>query len=329
MIDMIILGRQMEMFTTLIVIGIFLQKAGLISDTNIKSMSVFLTKLIIPCLMLTLMPNGGSAAGIVEMWPVAIAAISYISGMFFLAHLAAGFLSFTNRSMKQTHTLLCAAGNAGFFGVPLIAALLPGEAAACAVYTLIEAVFCWTLGPVILSSSAISPDDSYGKEYPDDSRPSLRSYAWWKNLFSPIIVCIFIGFFITMLNIHPSDNVVWNTLTEIGGTTKYFSCIYIGLCIGQTGLRSLLHEKKVFLTSLLKLVIFPLVLYLILSRIPAFTTDKVNMFIILGATPSAVSVPILVSLYNGDMKYATSGILINTMLSILTIPLVVSISQLL
>ena len=67
-------------------------------------------------------------------------------------------------------------------------------------------------------------------------------------------------------------------------------------------------------------------MHMILSRIRVFSADMVSMLIILGSTPSAVSVPLLASIYNGDKEYATSGTLINTMLSILTIPLVVSIT---
>ena len=314
MIDMAVLGRQMEMFTALIVIGIFLQKTRLISEADIKGLAALLTKLTIPCLMLTLMPNGSTAEDMAGMGPLAAVSLSYIAGMFIVSYLIAGLLKFPDQGTRQTHVLLCAAGNAGFIGVPLIAAVLPGEAAGSAVYTLFEAVICWTAGPFLLSFA---------------DKGSSGGHSAWKNLFSPITISVFAGFLITMLHIHPSGNVVWDTLTGIGGTTKYFSCVYIGLCVGEAGLRALLREKRVFLSSLLKLIIFPLVLYMILSRISAFDADKISLFLILGATPTAVSAPVLAYTFHGDMDYATSGVLINTMLSILTIPLVVSIAGML
>ncbi|MDO4961770.1 MAG: AEC family transporter [Eubacteriales bacterium] len=305
--DISILITQMQVFAAMIVAGVFMQRTGIIRHESINGMGNVLTGFIIPCQMLTMMPNGGSSAEVFRSANIVICSFGYILGMVFISIIVSRFIGIKDKAHRNMHALISACGNAGFIGSPLAMMMYPAETVANAIYVIVEAFTCWTIGPLLA-----------------DPKTEFRISSL-KRLVSPIIVSLLIGFALTLLNIHPAGFVPWDALTAVGATSKYLSTFYIGLKVGEIGFLKLIEEKRIVIASAFKLVIFPVLLYLVIGRTDFLTPGQLGVIMLMACTPTPISAPLIAQLTNGDTDYAMAGTLINTILCIFTIPMVMKL----
>ena len=141
---------------------------------------------------------------------------------------------------------------------------------------------------------------------------------------SPITVSVFAGFIIMMLNLNLNGNIVWDTMKNVGGTCKYFASIYIG----RTGIKKLKNNVSSFSAAPIKLVLIPLFAYLIIGKTGFLSDNHLIMFIILCATPSGMSLPIVADIAGvNSAEYASAGVVVSTVLCLFTIPIIAYITQ--
>ena len=306
--QMPVLIAQMEMFASLILIGFVAQKIKLLSDENINNFSAILSRFIIPCMLVTMIPNGGTRAELLGGWKFLLCAIAIITFMFFVGIIVSRMMKFEEAARRNMHTIIMSWGNAGFIGVPLVAAVFPETGAIpAAIYLFVEAVYCWTVGPVVA-----------------DPNPGKKSIDW-KKLVSPLTISIAIGIVLILCNASLKGNVVWDTVTAIGGTTKYFASVYVGLNLGRQGLKSIVVDKRVFVSTPFKLVIFPVIAYLAAGKTGILSGDALLILVLFAATPTGMAVPLVADMAGGDKAYGTSATLINTIICLVTIPLVMKL----
>ena len=306
--QMPVLISQMKMFGSLILIGFAAQKMKLLSEENINNLSALLSKFIIPCMLVTMIPNGGTRAELLCGWKFLLCAIGIEFIMLVSGIITAKMLRFESAARRNMHAIAVSFGNGGFIGVPLITAVFPETGAIPgALFLLVEAIVCWTVGPVLA-------DPSPGKKKID-----------FKKLVSPLTISIAIGAVLILLNVNLKGYIFWDTLTSVGGTTKYFASIYVGLNIGRHGFKKILIDKRVFASTPFKLVIFPVVAFLLFGKTGILTGDILLILVLFAATPTGMGISILADMAGSDTEYATAGTLVNTILCLVTIPLVMQI----
>jgi predicted permease len=309
--QMPILISQMEIFASLIFIGFIIQKIGLLSDENISNFSTILSRFIIPSMLITMIPNGGTRAELLGGWKFLICAAASIAFMIVVGFILSGMLKFSDEARRRIHILAVSYGNAGFIGIPLMAAVFPETAAIpSALYLLCEAVACWVVGPALA-----------------DPTPGKKSISL-KKVVSPLTISIALGIVLVLLNINLQGFVLWDTLTNIGNTTKYFASLYVGLNLGRQGFKSIFGDKKIFLSTPFKLIVFPVLAYVVFGKTGILSGDRLIILILFLATPTGMAVPIIADMVNGDKAYATAGTLLNTLFCLVSIPLVMEIISL-
>jgi predicted permease len=98
----------------------------------------------------------------------------------------------------------------------------------------------------------------------------------------------------------------------------------IGFSLGHTNVREILFNKRLYAFSVLKLIVIPAVSILILKAIPL----PGNLF---GVTAALLAMPvgnmplILSVEYDVDGKVCSEGIILSTILSMATLPLVMGL----
>ena len=90
--------------------------------------------------------------------------------------------------------------------------------------------------------------------------------------------------------------------------------------LGRVSLLDAFREKSLYLVAALRLLLMPLLTWLMFLVLPADPVLRGAM-LILSACPSGVIVSILSIQYGKDAEYCSKGILLDTALSMLTIPL--------
>lgn len=118
----------------------------------------------------------------------------------------------------------------------------------------------------------------------------------------------------------PCPAILRDMITTISPATMPMSMVVIGSSLGRVSLLDAFREKSLYLVSLVRLILMPLLTWLLFQVLPAEPMLRGAM-LIMSACPSGIIVSILSIQYGKDYEYASKGILLDTALSMLTIPL--------
>ena len=111
-----------------------------------------------------------------------------------------------------------------------------------------------------------------------------------------------------------------NLVNLLAQMTTPLCMIILGMRFASAPLKELFIHPGVYVASLTKILIFPLLTYAAVYFLPIDYSVKVTLFI-LSAMPSASVNLNLSEIYGGDSKTAANTILLSTLLCVVTIPL--------
>ena len=123
-----------------------------------------------------------------------------------------------------------------------------------------------------------------------------------------------------------------DTFSKVGSMMGPLAMIVIGMLIGEMDLRSIFVEKRTYLISLFRLVVFPLIMILKFTGMSRLTVDadKILLITILAASaPPAATITQFAQLYNKHPGYASIMNVMGVIFSIITMPFMIMIYQLL
>ena len=199
-------------------------------------------------------------------------------------------------------------GNVGFMGYPVVASIFGHEAVFyAAVLNVVNTFVVFTIGTILIT----------GKNEVEDSRFQK------KVLYSTPMLAAYLTMLIVALRIDGIPEFVSQPLTMLGNVTVPAALLIIGSSMSQLPLRSLMGNGSVYATTALRLAILPLGVHYLMTALgfPAFVTN-INTVVI--AMPVATYGTILCLKYEKDTTLMTEVTFITTLLSMMTIPLLVT-----
>ena len=197
--------------------------------------------------------------------------------------------------------------NAGFIGIPLVTAVLGGDSVffiACIIAEL--NIFQFTYGVFIMTK-----------------KKDVISYK--KILTNPILISFVIGIFIFLLRI-PEIDIATQTMSLISGINTPLAMIISGVYLAQADFKLMFSSKDLYLISLVRLVIIPIVTLLFLMILPKDLYTAKLAILIAASAPTGSNVAIYAQQYEKDYSSAVLIVCITTILSIITLPLIISIA---
>ena len=142
--------------------------------------------------------------------------------------------------------------------------------------------------------------------------------GWIKNVaLNPMVVMIYIGA-VLMATGWQIPGVFGTAIANLGSMTGPLSMILIGATLAKMDWRKLL-DKSVLLTSLLRLIVFPLLFAVALKFMNA-DAMTMNICVILLAMPVASNTAAMAERYGGDYVFASACVSVSTLLSVVTVP---------
>ncbi|MEG2456851.1 MAG: AEC family transporter, partial [Clostridia bacterium] len=200
-------------------------------------------------------------------------------------------------------TVASACGNVGFFGVPMLQALLPDNPEAIiysAVFIVSMNIIGWTLGMYILSR--------------DKKHISIKKF-----LLNPttLILLLALPLFFSKA-VLPTVLMSWVTFFAKMATP--LAMTILGMRFASANMAELFKGYKQYIAISVKLVIFPLVTYLILMPFNFDPILKASIFILSAMPPAAISLN-FAEITDTAPKTAASIVLIGSLLCIITLPL--------
>lgn len=229
-----------------------------------------------------------------------------------------------SRLFFSKDAILCFASsfsNPGFFGIPLIVATL-SDGAVFYVATFIAFVnlLQWSYGVALLTV------DAHAAKSKGSWKQFLPSP---KRLFTaPFMIATIIGLFFFLTGLQMPD-LIYKGIQYISGLNTPLAMFTIGIYLAQTNVIKMLKNPKMYLLSAVRLFVIPLICMAALALLPAEFAEMKMALLIVAACPVGSNVAVYAQLYDSDYSYAVETVIISTLLSVISIPLLVQLATML
>lgn len=303
----ILLMQQIVQLFLMIFMGYLIVKTGLVRDDDSKVLSKIILYLIVPCVIINAF-QVDYTTDTVKGLLIAFAASVLTQVVLLIVISAAGKLLHLN----EVEIASVYYSNSGNLIVPIVTFILGQEWVlyGC-VFMSVQLVFLWTHCKKIISREA--------------------SYDWKKILLNINMISIFIGVVLFFTKIFLPE-IIGNTLASVGTMIGPASMIVTGMLFAGMNLKQIFANKRVYFITFLRLIAVPLIALVLikLSNLASFSADgnKIMLIVFLAIiTPSASTVTQMCQVYGNDSKYASAINVMTTLLSIITMPVMVMLFQ--
>ena len=303
-IDIMVVFQTMLKLFLLLVLGFVLFKCHIFDEYTNKKISALIVNVASPMLIISSIAGvEGSNKSIVFLM-IGAGILMYI-GFIILGKIINRIFPFPKKDWPVYECMVVFA-NTGFMGYPVLLDVFGQEAVFYAslihmafnffVYT--YAIMCLTKG--------------------DDSEFKLN----FKQLLTPGIILIFVGIFIYLFDIQ-LPSVLMDTINSVGSLTAPLSMMMIGSSLAVYPIKDSFTDWRSYVFAFVRLMIVPFVT-MIMCRLLHIDAYYANITIITNAMPVGSMVLMLATQYNANVKIVTRNIIVSTLLSVITIPIVVA-----
>lgn len=294
-----------------ICLGWFAGYKNVIDKHHGQSFANFIMNFSFPCLLFfitsTTNPKEFSDFKTVSVFALALV------GMYFLTFLLYKWMS--QRKIKdcaQT-SFVCAFPDMAFMGIPILGSLLgPKSLVLIAMANIITSLFLIPFTTIFLESQK--------KVHPSYSRMLFHTLL---NVFKkPLVIAPILGTIVSLLKITP-PHLLNDSLRLIGQTTSGVSLFALGLIMSRHAIK---FNKHVMYNIVLKNILHPLMMLclVVLFNVKGVTAQEA---ILLCAMPTATMTTMFALRYRVLVEESTSSTVLGTIISVVTLPLFIILSQ--
>lgn len=299
-----IILQQLFVFTFFVLVGFLCVKYKIIDQATLNSMSKFIIMITMPAMLICNLLSGPSYADLINSLPIFIVYLVCFIILYLLNCIIVHFFHFDTKK-ANIYKALATFSNAGFIGIPLILAVFKKEGGVfSSLCTIVDQIMLWTLGIKLTSSNL-------------NNHNTLESL---KKFMNPSLVAIALSLFGAVLELR-LPRFLFYSLSPIGSMTPVLSMIYIGGLFCFSNLKKYFKNLELYVLILFKMIIFPLMIWLILKQTP-ISENIVRAVVLLFSLPSMTSIAIFAKKYENNPEYAVATVLITSMFSVATVPLV-------
>lgn len=283
--------------------GFLLCKLKKASADHLSTLSAILIYVLTPCMVISSFLNLDYSAENLGRMGLFFAATFLLQILFILLV----YLIFRRKFDLPKYrivTIGSIAGNVGFFGIPIMKALMPGAPEVisyASIYAVSMNILAYTVGVYCLTGD--------------------RSYISLKKAFlnpSVLSFCVALPLYIFGAGSFLPD-IVKNGVSLLSSMTTPLCMLILGIRLATVSLPKLFARPLVYLTCMGKLLVFPIFCYGIVSLFPVPESFRVAILILSG-TPCASIVLNLAELHGKETELSANCVLVCTLLCFLTIP---------
>ncbi len=294
-------GGQIFMMFLIVLTGFIMYKTRLLTEAGIKEMSVLLLKVVTPIILMVQFQRDFDRKLFGDWISMLIA-----SAITFVVAIVLSIVLFPKNKSRAEEKMSIFLPNNGFLAFPLMQALA-GEFGIYLGSTsvIIMSILQWTYGVKLLCPQ---------------EKIDLK-----KILLNPGTIGVALGMLLFISPVKlPED--VYNAAEAISSLNTPIAMICLGGMLAQTDLKAGFLNRDFYKISLVNLIIMPIIMLFIFKVMPLEPTVKLVAFIC-SVTPAATSVSMMSQLCNGDYRYGANAVVINTALSAITMPIMLTIGK--
>lgn len=146
-----------------------------------------------------------------------------------------------------------------------------------------------------------------------------------KKLVNPATVAILLGMILMLAQVR-IPALLDTALQKIGSTASPLAMIYVGGIFAGISFRRYIREISLYGIVLVRMIVAPILLFLILGIFPVGEEIRMAMALIVGM-PTMTAVIMMANASGLDGDYALGGVFVTTVCGIMTLPMVCWILQ--
>ena len=287
----------------LMAIGFVAYRKQILSNQGTKDIGKLLLNVAIPMIVISNFCVEKSAEKTAELFESALLS-------FLCMALSVAFAYLAYHKKDRIAEFSAAFSNAGFIGIPLVQAIFgSGAVFYISVMIVLINVLQWTYGVYTIT---------------DDK--SVMDFK--KIMKNPLILSVGIGIVIYFLNIR-LPKIAMDIISSISAINTPLAMIVSGVYLAQSDLLNAMRKKDAWLLSLSRLIVIPLIVMLVFRFLPFGSTAMKLSILLAGACPVGSNVAVFAQQYDKDYRKGVEYVCVSTLLSILALPLVIFIANLL
>lgn len=285
----------------MIVLGVFLRRIDFLGLKDVESLNNIVIYILMPCMVFSALYSADlSLLSTLGILPFIILVSSFITGA--ISYL---ILKKFNIPEKRLWSIVVAVmiANTAFMGYPINLGIFGQEG-------LLRAIFCdiATLIIFLILSFVLS------LKFGGSTKSAIKKIALFPSLWAVIL-----GIMLNFLNI-PIGPVLENTVNYLGDGSIPLIMLSLGVSIDLSGLTR--SRNMIIFTSAMKLILYPIIAF-IFASIVGLVDLQFKISIIEAAMPSGLLSLVLAISYKLDFELTSDCILIDTVVSLLSLPILI------
>lgn len=296
-----LLLNQILIMFILMLLGYILYKVHFITDQGSKDIGKILLYVVIPVVIIKNFMIDFTAENISALIDSTLISLIAMAISVLISY-------FIFKRKDPVSNFSSAFSNAGFIGIPLITAAL-GENAVFYISMMIVLIniLQWTYGIFIMTGDS------------GVMKPS-------KILTNPIFIAVVIGLimFITQISLPSTVTKVFDLVT---GLNTPLAMMVSGVYLAQSDLVAMFKKKNIYIVSVLRLFIIPLITLLVFYFLPFGNTTIKMAVLIAAACPVGSNVAIFAQAYDCDYRSAVEEVCMTTIFCLISLVCIVSLAS--
>lgn len=300
--------NQLGILFMLMLIGYILGKRQIMNGEVVKNFTGFIVRVALPLMIINGMIIPLSAEKVKQSIVAFSISLGVYVGTYLLAILLPKFITKEQRA-QNVYSFAIMFSNVGFMGYPVLSAIFGDEAIFIgSIYNISFNVLLYTIGIKFAKG---------GKEASEKFDLKL--------LINPGTVACVIGFLL-FITAFPVPDFIKGSLEAVGGLCTPLSMLVIGAMLSELPLGGVFKQGSLYIVSIIRLLVLPCIVLIVLKFIVKVEDPLlVGIPVIIAGMPVASNAAMMMKQYEGDAALASKIILVTTLFSGITIPILAQV----
>lgn len=321
----LVVAQKVALLAVLIGVGYICQKLRILDENSNKRLADLVMYFVTPCVIInafsaTLYPKEELIPILKNIGIVAIVAV--VLHVFMILCVGVIF-KFKNENYRKVMRFATVFSNSGFIALPLAQSLIDTDtchegALYAAVYLAIFNIVLWTWGLIEMSGDT-------------------KGLSAKKIFLTPGLIGVVVGLIIFTTPLYLNSNgsiglklpsVIADVLSSMSALNLPLPMFMVGFYLASANLLEAFKDIWSYLCLLLRLIVFPLIALAIMYMLGI--RGNVLIVCVIGASaPVGATTTIFSAKYNRDTELSVRLVSLSTLLSMLTMPLIIGLTQML
>lgn len=296
----------------MISIGYIMKRRKVLSEDSQRLFSKLVCNISIPALMISNLLSSFTKESLFHMKNGLLIPFISIGGCYLIGYIISKVIKVPAKRIGSFRAMFFVS-NTIFIGMPVNLALFGTKATPYVLlYYIVNTSFFWTIGIYGIS-----------KDGQDNTKEKINVFESLKRIFSPPLLGFLLAIALIIFEIK-LPLFIMDTCKYLGSLTTPLSMLFIGAAISGVQINEIRPSVDMAVIVLGRFIISPLSIIL-LSTFIKVPSLMLKVFIVQAAMPVMTQTSITVKAYGGDEKYAAVMTAVTTILTMVIIPIYMSI----